>query len=211
MMQEGKARPADDLAGMAAIFDEEDIEPGALDRQYGVHFGVLQVLAGDHDSGIGTLEPWVDVEVAPQGFDIEIEARHALAWAWQQVGMQQRANAMLRLLDLSFGQQQADGQLHMSHDIFAYARNALLLGKLPRALDLLEQAEAAGWRGYYTVRQDPRWDALRDKPRFRAIMARVQADLDRQRARMEQIDAEEDFSARLNAVLAVKAAEAPSR
>ena len=106
------------------------------------------------------------------------------------------------MLDEHFRQRDSDGRLHRSGDLFEFARNQALLGDSPRALDLLERAERAGWRGYYSARHDPRWDALRGEPRFQALMARVKADLDAQRARVEQIDAEDDFAARLDAALA---------
>ena len=38
---------------------------------------------------------------------------------------------------------------------------------------------------------------LRANPRFRALMARVKTDIDAQRARVEQIDAKQDFAALL--------------
>jgi hypothetical protein len=84
-----------------------------------------------------------------------------------------------------------------------YALTAVLLGDLPRALDLLEQAEQAGWRRYYATLRDPRWDALREEPRFQGILARVKADIDAQRARVEALEAEDDFEARLDAAIAM--------
>jgi TolB-like protein/Tfp pilus assembly protein PilF len=204
-LQEGKVHPADALAGTIGILDAEGLEPGALEMELGAHFGVLQVLAGDHEDGIRTLREWVDPEVAFQGFEFETEARHALAWAWQQTGSPQRAHAMLALVDTDFGEQQGDGRLHLSGDIFNYALNTLLLGDTERALDLLDQAADAGWRGYYGIRRDPRWDAVREHPRFRAILAKVKADIDLQRASVEAMDAEDDFVARLDAQLALHA------
>jgi hypothetical protein len=42
---------------------------------------------------------------------------------------------------------------------------------------------------------DPRWDAVRQEPLFEAVMARVKADIDRQRAVVEAVDREENFAA----------------
>jgi hypothetical protein len=47
-----------------------------------------------------------------------------------------------------------------------------------------------------------------DEPRFQAVMARVKADLDEQRARVEAIEAGEDFVARLDAAIALHGPEA---
>ena len=73
-----------------------------------------------------------------------------------------------------------------------------------RFLDRLERALRAGWRQYYVMRHDPRWAALADNPRYRALMAEVKADVDRQRAEVERIDAEEDFPALLDQVRATQ-------
>jgi hypothetical protein len=68
------------------------------------------------------------------------------------------------------------------------------LGDHPRAIDLLERAADAGWRAYFPIRRDPRWDPARADPKFQAV-------LDRQRAELEAIEAEDDFEARLDAAL----------
>jgi hypothetical protein len=62
------------------------------------------------------------------------------------------------------------------------------------------QAVDAGWREYYSVSNDPRWRSVRDDDRFRGLMARVKADIDSQRARLEQIEARDDTVARLDAI-----------
>jgi hypothetical protein len=78
----------------------------------------------------------------------------------------------------------------------AELRQALPLGlsDYPRAIDLLERAADAGWRAYFPIRRDPRWDPARADPKFQAV-------LDRQRAELEAIEAEDDFEARLDAAL----------
>ncbi len=80
--------------------------------------------------------------------------------------------------------------------------NTLLLGDAPRALEQLEKAEQSGWRRYQAVLRDPRWAALRDEPRFQAIVARSKADIALQRERVEARDREDDFEARLDAAIA---------
>ncbi len=94
-----------------------------------------------------------------------------------------------------------DGRLHRSAELFEYARNQALLGDAAGALDLLEQAADAGWRGYHAIRSDPRWAPLREEPRFQGVLERIKADIDAQRAQVEAIDAEDDFIAQFDAVL----------
>jgi hypothetical protein len=202
------------VADFEAVLDFAGVSPETLSPESATAYGMLLALAGEHERALRVLEAIIDPEVALQGLGgpgvyREADVRHAFAWSYQQTGAPEKATALLELLAQNFRSQQAAGHLHLSEDLAEFACNTLLRGDTERALDLLAQAEAAGWRGYFAALQDPRWDALREEPRFRAIMTRVKADLDRQRTRMEQIDAEDDFAARLDAVIAAREAEAP--
>jgi TolB-like protein/tetratricopeptide (TPR) repeat protein len=212
VLSDGHLDPGERLAGMVAALNEQGIEPGTLGTEWSIYLGVAQALAGEHDDAIRTLTQWIDPDVAFQAeFEMETGARHALAWAWLQTGEEYRARAMLGLMDAHFREQQAEGRLHLSGEIFDYAQSTLLLGEAGRAVDLLDQAAEAGWRGYYAILHDPRWDSVRDEPKFRDVTAKLKADIDQQRARMEGIDAEDDFAARLDAVLAAREAAADAR
>jgi TolB-like protein len=168
-------------------------------------YGVLQSLAGDHSAAIELLAPLVDLEAPLPEAVTRSFVSQALAWSHQQVGERDKAVRLLEQLERDFVDLEERGQLHMGNDRAVHALNAVLLGDLPRALDLLEQAEQAGWRRYYATLRDPRWDALREEPRFQAILARVKADIDAQRARVEALEAEDDFEARLDAAIAMHA------
>jgi TolB-like protein/tetratricopeptide (TPR) repeat protein len=197
--QSALARIDSDLA--AAGLDLE-----ALSAEFRTDYGILLALAGDGARAIQRLGPMVDPTVARQGFNEEISVRHALALAWQRTGQGSKAAGMLALLDAHFQAEREAGRLHLSDDLFDYARNAALLGEPQRALELLEDAIEAGWRGYYGLLPDPRWEAVRGEPGFEVLLARVKADIDVQRARMEEIDATDDFEARLDAAIEAKAA-----
>jgi hypothetical protein len=86
------------------------------------------------------------------------------------------------------------------------AMNALLGGDHDLAIERLGQAVEAGWRGYYVHINDPRWAVLADDPRFVKLMSEVKADVDRQAAEIDRIDAEEDFIAILDAMRAERRA-----
>lgn len=197
-----------DYAAAAADFREtlaaSGLELPRISADLRLVYGSLLALAGDYQQARETLEAVLDPGVASQEIETtqETNARHALAWAWRQSGDGGRADALLALLDGHFRQQYSDGRLHRSNDLFDYARTAALRGEAARAAELLEAAEAAGWRGYYGVLHDPRWDALRGEPRFQALMARVKDEVDAQRARVERLTAEDDFVTRLDAALA---------
>jgi TolB-like protein/tetratricopeptide (TPR) repeat protein len=187
---------------------EAGVELSRIPRFLSLVYGDLQAMAGEYEGAIETLEPLIDPEDVRRQFlgppdMIESNARHALAWAWLQTGADDKAAIILRSDDEMFGGMQAEGRLtYFSNASGQFARNTLLLGNADRALELLDQAADAGWREYYLMIHDPRWASVHDKPKFREIMARVKADIDLQRARMEEIDAADDFIERLDAVLA---------
>jgi TolB-like protein/Tfp pilus assembly protein PilF len=196
------------VADIEAVLDFAGVSPESLNPENATAYGMLLALAGDHQRGQRVFEPVIDLEVARQGLGggvyREADVRHALAWSYQQSGAPEMATALLELLAQDFRRRQAAGRLHLSDDLAEFALNTLLRGDTERALDLLAQAEAAGWRGYYAALQDPRWDAARAAPEFKAILARVKSDLDAQRAEVEAIDAEDNFIARLDAAIALQ-------
>jgi len=68
-------------------------------------------------------------------------------------------------------------------------------GQLLEAAAALEDAFDAGWRDYYRSRNHPVWREAFRSPEFEPVMAKVKADLDRQRRLVEQADAKDDFRA----------------
>lgn len=192
---------------------EAGVELGRIPPWLALVYGELQALAGEYEGAIETLEPLIDPKnVLLDPSMIEGNARHALAWAWLQTGAREEAEVLLMRADESFSKSYAEGRLrHFSDGSAYFARNSLLLGDADRALELLDQAVAAGWREYHLAMHDPRWASVHDVPKFQSIMARVKADIDLQRARMEEIDATDDFAARLDAALAATEARAGPR
>ncbi len=191
-----------------ATSDAAGVDPAALLPAFQLLPGIRQALAGDHAGAIRTLEHVIDPQVALQGYGFfELDARHALAWAWLQTGAPKKAMALLHLLDGHYSARETDGRLHETYERADFARNTLLLGDVDAALELLGQAADAGWRDYYSTVRDPRWASVKDDPRFVEILNRVKADIDLQRARMEGIDAQDDYVARLDAAMALKRAD----
>jgi TolB-like protein/Tfp pilus assembly protein PilF len=56
-------------------------------------------------------------------------------------------------------------------------------GETAAALDWLERGYKAGWRDYRITRRDPFFAGLRNDPRFRALLARMEADVKEMQAR----------------------------
>lgn len=67
-----------------------------------------------------------------------------------------------------------------------HADYRLLIKDDESALDLLEQAVEYGFRGADYLRTDPRWDRLRQHPRFQSIAARIDQDLESMRSRARE-------------------------
>lgn len=170
-------------------------------------YGDNQALAGDHEAAIRTLEPGLDrshsVNYGQFAF-YELDALHSLAWSYARVGTPEKARSMLESFDRQLHERQREGFLHKSDDLYFFAQNTVLMGNHDLALDRFEKAVASGWREYYIRQHDPRWAALKDNPRYQALMAEVKADVDRQRAVVERMDAEEDFPALLDTVRGVR-------
>jgi TolB-like protein len=167
------------------------------------HMGQLQALAGDYVGAVVTLAPLLansELDKVPD--PDEVEARRALAWAYAQLGARDEAEQLLRPLEEAVQQLREQGLAHSSGDLFNAAQTALQLGERDLALDRFEAAVRAGWRQYYRYYRHPIWAALADNPRYQALMAEVKADVDRQRAEVMRIDAEEDFPALLDKVRA---------
>jgi TolB-like protein/DNA-binding winged helix-turn-helix (wHTH) protein/tetratricopeptide (TPR) repeat protein len=190
--------------------DEAGLEIGRISRRLTHAYGELQALAGEYEGAIATLEPLINPVAGNFSLSIgsaESNTLHALAWTWMQAGAHEKAGALLRPADERFRLSQAEGRLrHFSEGLAYFARNTLLLGDVELALELLDQAVEAGWREYYMKIRDPRWALVDDEPRFKSNMARVKADIEQQRARMEQVDAEDNFTARLDAALVAREA-----
>jgi hypothetical protein len=108
-----------------------------------------------------------------------------------------RAHRILREVERRLREAQSEGWLHVSADLALFAQNAVLAGERELAIERLRQAIEAGWRDYYSVHHDPRWQSLSNDPRFKQLMMTVKADIEAQRVQVEQIETENDFVALL--------------
>jgi len=168
--------------------------------------GYYLAMAGEYQEAVEELQP--DYEGGRVNLDEdELDARQALAQALIGIGDEDRARSLLQSIEEAAKGPQAEGR---DRNPLAYelARNAALLGDKELALERLRKAIDTGWRGYYINDHDPRWDSLKDDPRFQAMMAEVKADLDRQRLEVEKLDAEEDLPALVDQARAERAASA---
>jgi TolB-like protein/Tfp pilus assembly protein PilF len=202
-----QGRFEENLAELERMLAADGRTPAEMPRSFRAIYGEAQALAGDHAGAIRTLETVIDATgpvCYQQMANWQAGALHALAWSYMEEGEPEKGRSLLLSLDRELHDLRRRGLLHQTRPLIFFATNSLLLGEEDLALERLEQAIAAGWRNYYFHLADPRWATLRDDPRHQALMAEVKADLDRQRAEVEKIDAEEDFPAKLDRVRASK-------
>ena len=126
-----------------------------------------------------------------------------LAAVWLIERLSKRATpALLSALWRLCQAERNEGMSHDSGHLHYCAETALLRDDRERALELLGQAVTAGWREYYIRQHDPYWAALENDPRYRALMARVKADVDRQAVEIARLDVTEDLVAKVDAAVA---------
>jgi TolB-like protein/Tfp pilus assembly protein PilF len=168
--------------------------------------GVHLVRGGDYAAAIDALEPVVDIEFPGRAFipGSFIHGAHALAFSYMHTGADAKAERLLATEARECSGLRADGRLRDSFDLHRCAQTELLLGNIEQALAGLEKAVEAGWRDYYVHERDPLWASVASDPRYRALLAKVKADVDRQRAEVRRIDVSERFIEKLDAAIAAK-------
>ncbi|MEX2496541.1 MAG: winged helix-turn-helix domain-containing protein [Woeseia sp.] len=194
-----QGRYAEAAAALEATLDSDHPESAAAPLL--LELGTLHALAGDYRAAIEALEPASVGDFTPA--EPGVDAGHGLAWAYLQTGAPERAQPILEGLQQFFLAVRDSDRLHRSGMLYLFAQNAILAGDHDFAIARLRQAVAAGWRDYFRLLHDPRWNAVRDDRRFQALMATVEADVDRQRAQLEHSD-DNDFVGRIDAVVAAR-------
>jgi hypothetical protein len=169
--------------------------------------GALLARAGEYGAAIAFLEPLVDPGSPAETYTDEFwrNGLHALAWAYRHTGADDKAARLLESATRWCDDERSAGRLRGGLALHRCAETELLLRHSDRALAEFERAVAAGWRDYYHRQNDPYWAAVQDRPVYRALIEKVKADIDRQRAEVQRIDAREDFAAKVDAARAARA------
>jgi len=197
-----------DHAGLQEVIDELEAAPGIdIDQLHPGDTGLYasaNVFAENFDVGIDAFEDVYDLGSLILGNDVsfsgELEYLHVLAYGYQQVGRDEEANALLaRLYEhlnaLFVEQKMNSGELHHLR-----AQNFGLRGDFAAAADALEAAIEVGWLRYIWVMGNPMWTEMIAYPRIARILEDVKVEVERQRAIVQQADAEHDFRAEFEAL-----------
>jgi TolB-like protein/tetratricopeptide (TPR) repeat protein len=197
-----------DLAGIRA-------EIGKLRTALGTDIDGLQ---GDNAAVYAVANIYVEnfavgIDVFESAFDFEslsivgdvrpyfgLEFSHALAYAYQQVGRNDEANVLLARLHERLNAYIVESKMDFGPLHHVRAQHFGLRGDFDAAAEALEAAIKSGWLRYNWVMHDPTWAKTITDPRIARMLDEVKVELERQRAVVEQVDAEHDFRAEIAAM-----------
>ena len=196
---------------LRALFGDLRAPPAGVPLGEQVVSGALLARAGEYSAAITFLEPLVDPGSPAGAYADEFwfNGLHALAWAYGHAGADDKAARLLESAARLCDDERAAGRLRDGLELHKCAETELLRGNTDRALAEFERAVAAGWRDHYHRQNDPYWAAVQDRPAYRLLIEKVKADIDRQRAEVQRIDARENFAAKVDAARAASASAVP--
>ena len=201
-----QGRDTDALIALRKVLDDEAIGIDSLPDFTRGWYGALLSRTGEHAAAIEVLEPFVGLDAHPGvlgSLEARYDGQHALAWAYLESGADAKAEV---LLSAQWSECQTWlAAAHATSDVVHYcAETALLRGDRDQALTLFDRAVAAGWRDYYLREPDVYWASVESDARYRALLAKVKADVDRQAAEIARIAASEDFVAKFDAAMVAR-------
>jgi tetratricopeptide (TPR) repeat protein len=196
-----------DLAGIRAEIDKLRTALGSdidgLQGAQAVMYATANIYVENFDVGIDVLENAFDLESLSIVNDLrtpELESLHVLAYAYQQVGRGDEANVLLTRLHEQLNAYVVERSMDFGPLHHLRAQNFGLRGDFDAAADALEAAIKAGWLRYIWVMNDPTWAETIADPRIARMLDDVKVELERQRAVVEQADAERDYRAEFAAM-----------
>jgi TolB-like protein/tetratricopeptide (TPR) repeat protein len=192
-----------DHAGLQEVIDEIDAAPGIhidqLHRADGGLYASANVLAASFEVGIEVFENVYDLGSLALGSNVsflgDLEYLHVLAYGYQQVGRDDEANALLTRLYEHLSVLVVEQKMNSAELHHLRAQNFGLRGDFAAAADALEAAIEVGWLRYIWVMGNPMWTEMIAYPRIARILEDVKVEVERQRAVVQQADAEHDFRA----------------
>ncbi len=168
--------------------------------------GAMYATGGRLDQGIEILERVVDLDdidsTMSGGSNTAVTFLQLLAWAYRESGREDRAVELLENLERALAAARDTGTSEYPPSLELLALNKFMLGDTDAAVRLMESAVASGWRKYYDVVNYPVWSDYTELRQLKALLSFVYADIERQRARVLQMDAESDFYEQVERMLA---------
>jgi TolB-like protein/tetratricopeptide (TPR) repeat protein len=197
-----------DLPGIRTEIDKLRTALGTdIDGLQGIHaamYAAANISVANFDVGIDVFESAFDSGSLPIVYDMGpyqgLGFSHVLAYAYQQVGRDDEADVLLNRLHEHLNELVVERNINFGPLHHTRAQNFGLRGDFDAAADALEAAIKAGWSRYIWVMNDPTWAETIADPRIARMLGEVKVELERQRALVEQADADHDFRAEFAAM-----------
>ena len=204
-------RTRGDLPGIRAEIDKLREALGTdingLQSYDAAMYAAANISVANFDVGIDGFENAFDFESLSIVDDLRFrggfegfEYSHFLAYAYQQVGRDDEANVLLNRIHERLNEFVVERNIDFGPLHHVRAQNFGLRGDFDAAADALEAAINSGWSRYIWVMNDPTWAEMIANPRIDRMLDDVKVELERQRALVEQADAEHDFRAEFAAM-----------
>ncbi len=104
-----------------------------------------------------------------------------LVKAYQLHGREQDAHLLLRDLDDHYALLVREGVAGAPDSLVSMALHRALSERPDEAFMVLGQAIDRGWRDYYSLAHDARWNGLRDHPEFLNLLVKTERELTHER------------------------------
>lgn len=200
------------VAELQQLASEADLDGGNMQAMRMVFVSLINIQLGNYEKGIEQMKSAIgfDVTALARKFDTGdvIFVIHRVAFALQQVGRPGDSLKILRDLETETGLGLIESDFSHPAGLEGIALHRALLKDRMGALTALQQAANLGWANYYDVVNNPLWAETILESEFLTLLKDVKVNIDRQRAMVEAVDAEQDFRAEVDRLLApTRAAE----
>jgi len=211
-----KTRDADSELGvkLLQLVNQTEFQVGEHDPFTLAQFGQVNIQLGNYHKGSEQLEyglrlyqgnadgtgpaSSIDISALRASPDDIVFNMHLLAFAYQEVDRSDEADRILQALTDEFGME--NNALH--HALMGDADGALQALQTSRSTTTGRWAKFYGPGSYYEIVNEPAWAKTIKTPGFQKFLAEMKEDVDRQRAIVEAADAEHDFRAEFEALMA---------
>jgi adenylate cyclase len=167
-------------------------------------YGTANLFARNYDKGIGIFESRFDISFSGIAEYMEdsdaYEITHFLAYAYAQVGQTETSLRLLTELAEVLDEEDS-GPLQVPSMLEHRATVRASLGDHQGALEALREAADLGWTNYFWIANDPSWHATLAEPGFGEFLAEIRAEIELQRAIVEQANEQHDFRVEMELLL----------
>jgi TolB-like protein/Flp pilus assembly protein TadD len=213
-----RKRSADSMLGDELRQLDQRIEPDDIADQTdaSTFLGLTNIQLGNYEKGIEQLEAAIRSFMQRSGHEesailvgvlaeefwgpkFAVFVLHRLAHAYRQVDRaDDAATILLALTDDPTTSPELADEFLLEYAALHHA----LSGNTPEALHIFEKELETGWGVYFEILNEPAWKETINAPEFQEFLAEMKEEVDRQRTIVEAADAEHDFRAEVEQLLA---------